>query len=160
MARQALRLIDTDPGAPAQEQTPTERVFGHWVWMLNKPRTRTALGPTRKRAIEKALELYDEDVLMMAIEGCAASRWHAGDNDRGKTYNDLELILRDEARIERFAELGEQVRQRALREASAQRQAAAAEPAAAPDAALILAERERVRALAARLAGRQMPAHG
>lgn len=163
MANKALRLIDTDAGAHAQERTATERVFDHWVWMLNKPRTRTALGPTRKRAIERALELYDEDVLMMAIEGCAASRWHAGDNDRGKAYNDLELILRDEARIERFAEAGEQVRQRAVRDAAAQRQAAATQHIAPEhDAAAVLAERERVRALAARLAGRPLPAaaHG
>jgi hypothetical protein len=31
------------------------------------------------------------------------SDWHMGDNPRGKRYDDLELILRDSAHIERFA---------------------------------------------------------
>jgi hypothetical protein len=40
---------------------------------------------------------------MDAISGCAMSDWHMGDNPRGKKYDDIELILRDSAHIERFA---------------------------------------------------------
>lgn len=84
--------------------------------MLGKNAARTALGPARRRVIERALGLYDEDTLLLAIEGCAASAWHAGQNDRGRAFNDIELILRDESHVERFAADGEALRERAERE--------------------------------------------
>ena len=84
--------------------------------MLGKNAARTALGPARRRVIDRALGLYDEDTLLLAIEGCAASAWHAGQNDRGRAFNDIELILRDESHVERFAADGEALRERAERE--------------------------------------------
>jgi len=98
----------------AQQQTPVERVFAHWVFMLGKNAARTALGPTRRKVIERALALYAEDDVLAAIEGCAASQWHAGENDRGRAFDDLELILRDEAHVERFAESGHALRERLI----------------------------------------------
>jgi hypothetical protein len=136
LRRQSLSVVDASTGARGElefsaQQTPVERVFEHWVVMLQHSRTRVALGPTRRRAVEKALELYDVETLLMAIEGCASSRWHGGDNDRGRAYNDLTFIVHNEERIERFAAMGEALR---LRDAAAQRAAvqAAAEPAPAP----------------------------
>jgi hypothetical protein len=138
---------------------PLERVFGHWVFMLGKNPKRCALGPTRKRAIERALGLYDEETLQLAIEGCAASAWHAGENDRGREFNDIELILRDEAHIERFAADGERLRDRVLAAAAAERQAAEVPAIAAAEPAAVAANIERLRAMAARLAGRRL-SHG
>lgn len=100
----------------ATDRTACERVFDHWVYMLGKNAARTVLGPGRRRVIERALALYDEDTLMLAIEGCAASAWHAGQNDRGRPFNDLELILRDEPHVERFLADGEALHERAERE--------------------------------------------
>lgn len=146
-------------GPQTAAQTPLERVFGHWVYMLGKNPRRCALGPTRKRAIDRALGLYDEETLLLAIEGCAASAWHAGENDRGREFNDLELILRDESHIERFAADGERLRERALAAAAAERQAAAV-PSIAPSCPeAVAADLTRLRAVAARLAGRSL-AHG
>lgn len=111
------------PDAPDDvARTAVERVFDHWVVMLGK--RRAMLGPTRRRSIERALALYDEETLQLAIEGCAASAWHAGQNDRGRAFDDLELILRDEAHVERFAADGEALRERAARELARQQQAA------------------------------------
>jgi hypothetical protein len=115
-----------EPDAPAHaaeqaERSPTERIFAHWVFMLGK--RRAALGPGRRKAIERMLALYDEETLQLAIEGCAASAWHAGQNDRGRAFDDLELILRDEAHVERFAADGEALRERAEREVARQAQA-------------------------------------
>lgn len=106
--------------APAADRTPVERIFDHWVYMLGKNSARTALGPARRRVIERALALYDEDTLLLAVEGCAASAWHAGQNDRGRPFNDIELILRDEQHVERFAADGEALRERAEREVQRQ----------------------------------------
>ena len=36
--------------------SPLERVFEHWVFMLGKAPGRVALGPQRRRAIERALD--------------------------------------------------------------------------------------------------------
>ncbi len=151
MNARALRLVGGETGAAAAAD-PVRQVFEHWVFMLGKNPKRCALGPQRRRVIERALQFYDEETLRLAIEGCAASAWHGGENDRGTEYNDIELILRNEAHVERFAEMGERLRRRA--EAAQRRQQA--EPAAAPaeDAAAAAASRERLRALAAQLRGR------
>ena len=128
--------------------------------MLGKNPTRTALGPTRSKVIRRALELYEEETLRMAIEGCAASAWHAGANDRECAYNDVELILRNEAHIERFAEAGESLRQLALRRAArqvakvAQGGAQEAVPLAPRDEAAERAARAALKILADRMAGR------
>lgn len=124
---------------------------------MGKRPERTRLGPTRRKALGKALALYDEDTLMLAIEGCAASAFHRGDNDRQTEYCDLELILRDEAHIERFAADGERLRERVAAALAAERrrqQQAQHAPAQAVDAVEVQAQRERLRTMAARLAGR------
>lgn len=127
-----LKLVqDEDSGDHAGATAcPVARVFGHWVLMMGKHAGRCALGPTRRRVIERALGLYDEETLLLAIEGCAASAWHAGLNDRGKAFNDLELILRDEKHIEGFASDGEELRARHERD---QRRRASEQAAALDD---------------------------
>lgn len=110
--RASLQATSADTGAAA---SPAQRLFAHWVWMMGKNPTRCAIGPKRARVLDDALKLYDEETLMLAIEGCAASPWHAGRNDRNREYNDIELILRDEAHIERFAAEGEALRERLAR---------------------------------------------
>lgn len=157
---QALRVSrlhaepDAEAQAQAQAQTPCERVFAHWVYMLGKNARRTALGPSRRKVIDRALALYDEETLLLAIDGCASSAWHAGENDRGRAFDDIELILRDEAHVERFAEAGQRLRDRLLEREAAARTVV---PIAPEDPAAVSAARERVRQAAARLAGR---AHG
>lgn len=150
----AARLHHVVPEPAACEPTPTARIFEHWVFMLGKHPRRTALGPTRRRSIERMLALYDEETLLLAIEGCAASAWHAGENDRGRAFDDLELILRDEAHVERFADLGQRLRDRLL-ERDAKARSAAVVPIAAPDPAAVAEQRERLRQAAARISGRR-----
>ena len=150
---------------PAAEAAPLElwadvgavlRVFDHWVYMLNRHPHRTALGPKRRALIERALSMYPEDTVLMAVEGCAASAWHAGANDRHRAFQDIELILRDEAHIERFADDGERLRERVQRLAAREVQEAMARAALTPDVAAASAEiaataRERLRRIAAEL---------
>lgn len=155
---QALKQVVAGLEAVAEHsaQTPCERVFAHWVFMLG--RKRAALGPARRKVIERALGLYDEATLMLAIEGCAASAWHAGENDRGRSFDDIELILRDEAHVERFAAEGEALRDRVRRRAETAEKVVPIETAADP--AAIAAQRLALREAAARLAGRKVAARG
>lgn len=149
-----MLMHDAGASSPAAEpdKTPAERVFDHWVYMLGRNPRRTALGPARRKVIDRALGLYDEETLLLAIEGCAASAWHAGDNDRGRAFNDVELILRDEPHIERFAADGEALRARLHRRMAAQ--ASNVQPLVQPDPAQAAAARQALRELAARMAGR------
>lgn len=132
MGRNLLALVhtttdNTTPPPPSARHagpaSAVQAVFEHWVFMLGKAPGRVAMGPARRAVIEKALRLYEVETLLLAVEGNAASRFHAGDNKHGRTFNDLELILRDEAHIEGFAEQGEALRERADREAAAREQA-------------------------------------
>jgi len=125
MTKTANDLFGLTPAQAAAAQavdaeSAVQRVFDHWVWMMGKSPKRVAMGPQRRRAIQRMLDLYPEDTLMLAIEGCAASPFHRGDNDRGRPFNDIELILRDEPHVERFADEGQRLRDRA--EAMAQQE--------------------------------------
>ncbi len=148
-----LKLVEQDQHA--QQKTPAERVFDHWVFMLGKNPRRCALGPLRRKVIERALALYDEETLCLAIEGNAASAWHAGENDRGTPFNDIELILRNESNVERFCEAGERLRLRAQRQRASEARREQAADVPPPDAAQVAQQREALRRMAAALAGRR-----
>ena len=146
-AQQKLTLVAMEGARVGDAADPVRRVFDHWVFMLGKNPRRCALGMERRKVIRRALELYDEEVLLLAIEGCASSAWHAGENDRETVYQDIELILRNERQVERFCEMGEVLRARAARVPAV----APAEAVAPADAAAVEAQRARLRDLAARL---------
>lgn len=154
-----LRLVTDEERADARASIaagagPVERLFAHWVFMMGKRPRATMLGPSRRRALVQALGWgYDEAVLELAIEGCAATPHNMGENDRGQEYNDLTLILRDEAHIERFAGTGERLRAAAEREAEDQRRLARVHPGEALSDDEVRAQRDRLRAMARRLSG-------
>jgi hypothetical protein len=77
------------------------QVFAHWQAAMQKPRA--ALDDKRRKVIRKALLAgYGVADLCKAIDGCKASPWHMGQNERGKAFNTLELILRDAEKIDSF----------------------------------------------------------
>lgn len=133
----------------------TGRVFERWVFMLGKNARRCVLGPERRRLIERALGLYDEATLLLAIDGCASSAWHAGQNDRGEPFQDLSLILRNERNIERFAELGERLHEAFERQQLDHAQAAASEESTPESAARAELARQRLREYVAAKLGRR-----
>ena len=104
-------------------------LFEHWALMTGQQDAR--LGPTRRTLLERWLAVYPAEVLRLAFEGCGASRWAAGENQVQRPLNGLVHILRDEDTIERWAQAGRQLRQRA--EAAQQRQQAASEAPADPE---------------------------
>lgn len=79
-------------------------VFDYWVLVMHKKPT-SVFNAKRKRAVQARLkEGYSVETLKAAIDGCRQSVFHMGQNDRGKLYNDLELICRDGTKVEGFLE--------------------------------------------------------
>jgi uncharacterized protein YdaU (DUF1376 family) len=75
-------------------------VFDHWRRVMNSPRS--ALDAKRKGAIDKALRIFTVEQLCQAIDGCALTPHNMGLNERATKYNDIELICRNAANVERF----------------------------------------------------------
>lgn len=91
------------PPTPAKTD-PIEEVFAHWRKATGKT-DRTVLDGPRRRLITKALKAYPLADLRRSIDGYAASPWHQGQNDRRRSYDGLDLILRDAEHIEKGWEL-------------------------------------------------------
>lgn len=53
-------------------------------------------------------EGYTVEELKIAIDGCHVSPYHSGNNDDGRKYQNLELILRDATKVNQFIELAAQ----------------------------------------------------
>jgi hypothetical protein len=81
-----------------------ELVFQSWVTTTDKS-GRTRLDDKRRRAIERALTHYPLAEVLEAVEGWANSPFHRGQNDQGKVYDEITMILRDSGQIEKFRDL-------------------------------------------------------
>lgn len=66
----------------------------------------------RRDRVAWAVVEYGVETCFEALLGCKLSPFHQGDNDRRRKYDDVELILRDAARIESFCELARENRSR------------------------------------------------
>ena len=79
----------------------SNQVFQHWQTVMNHPHAK--LDKKRKGKIKQALKLgYSVADLKQAIDGCAKTPFNMGKNDNGQRYDDIGLILRDAAHIDRF----------------------------------------------------------
>ena len=84
-------------------------VFSHWKFIMGHERAR--MDVKRAQVIRDRLrDGYSLEDLCLAIEGCAASPWHRGENDRHTAYDSITLILRDADHVDRFISMGEQAR--------------------------------------------------
>ncbi len=82
------------------------RVFERWVLASGRDLARTRLTTQRRRKVEARLkEGYSVNEILAAIEGVQRSPFHQGANDTGTRYDDLTVICRDGAQVERFADL-------------------------------------------------------
>ena len=90
----------TTLSSDARLQSDTQTVFQHWQQKLNHPHAK--LTPERQRKITAALKNYSAASLCLAVDGCAVTPHNMGQNDRGEVYDDISLIVRDAAHIERF----------------------------------------------------------
>jgi hypothetical protein len=82
-------------------------VFATWVSSTGRT-GRTVLDTKRRALIQKALKSYPLDDVLDAVRGWENSPHHRGENDAGTVYNDIELLLRNPANVERFRNLWRQ----------------------------------------------------
>lgn len=95
-----LTLSPTSPKEPA----PADQVFEHWKKATGKT-AGCVFDKKRTRLVKARLaDGYTVEQLNLAIDGCAADPFSQGQNDRGKKYDDLGLICRDAAHVEKFIE--------------------------------------------------------
>lgn len=80
------------------------KVFDAWIEATGRT-SKTVLDAKRRRLITRALNDYPLDDVLDAVRGWKHSPHHCGDNDAGKVYNELDLLLRDAGHIERFRDL-------------------------------------------------------
>jgi hypothetical protein len=84
-------------------------VFSHWKFIMGHERAR--MDVKRAQVIRDRLrDGYTLEDLCLAIEGCAASAFHMGMNDRHQKYDSITLILRDADHVDQFIERGEEAR--------------------------------------------------
>ena len=76
-------------------------VFGHWVdkrkEVLQNTRRPTLTAKRRKKIVARLREGWTVDELKRAIDGCLASEFHVEGG-----WTDLELILRNDGKVEQF----------------------------------------------------------
>lgn len=82
------------------------KVFGEWQSVMGHEKTK--LTPARAKLIAKRVKEYGIESCINAVRGCSRSPWHMGENPSGKRYDSIELIFRNEEKIEGFFELEEQ----------------------------------------------------
>lgn len=79
-------------------------IFDHWTYRMNK-NAQAKLTDKRRKCIQARLrDGYDMDLIKRAIDGCASSPHHMGQNDAGTVYDDLTLICRSGDKLEWFAQ--------------------------------------------------------
>ena len=79
-------------------------VFDFWKVTMQKSGN-TKLDAKRKSKIQLRLkDGYTVEQIKTAITNCSLTPHNMGANDRGQKYNDIELICRDAANLERFLE--------------------------------------------------------
>lgn len=84
-------------------------VFDAWVEATGKHPTRTRLDNKRRRTITKALKDHPVEDVLDAVVGWQHDPFYCGENDRGRPFNDLGLLLRDAEHVERFRDMARSV---------------------------------------------------
>ena len=92
-------------------------IFNFWKATFNKKRS-TLTEEFKTKIKARLKDGYSPDELKQAIVGCSLSPHHMGQNQQGKKYTSLELILRNSAKAEEFIENNSNYQRRKAYEAS------------------------------------------
>lgn len=81
-------------------------VFDFWKLEMGHPRA--GFDGKREKAVTARLKAgYSVDDLQDAVKGCKLSPYHMGENERQTVWDDIELICRDAAHVEKFIAISE-----------------------------------------------------
>lgn len=106
--RALARAIEGDELSRCDAAEPIDdsrekRVFAHWQSRMGKPNAKFTTG-RREKIRARLRDGYTVEQLERAVDACAASDFHMGQNDSGTAYNDLTQILRNGEKLEQFLE--------------------------------------------------------
>ena len=105
VAKNATVKVSSKEVKPKTNNNEVKRLFDYWILTIGKDPKKTKLTAKRSKVIEARLkEGYTPEDIAKAIEGCASSEYHMGNNDQGAIYNDIELICRSGEKVENFAQ--------------------------------------------------------
>lgn len=80
-----------------------KRIFRYWQRALGHERSKPT-AERRTKVLARLREGYAEADIIRAIDGCASSPFHTGENEDGTRHDDLTLICRNGSMLERFIE--------------------------------------------------------
>lgn len=104
------------------------QVFEHWKIIMGHSRAR--LDVARAKVIKTRLkDGYSVEDLCLAIDGCCASAFHMGENDRQMVYDSIALILRDADHVDKFIKAGEKAHEMLAQREQRREAATGGEPA-------------------------------
>lgn len=83
---------EAQPALPGAPDDPVAEVWQHYVAVI-KPR-HVELDPQARAVIRDALKVASLDECKRAIDGCRASDFHMGQNERRRKYNRITHILK------------------------------------------------------------------
>lgn len=87
-----------------QDEKVTQ-VFDYWLKTMGKD-SRAKLTAKRRSKIEARFkEGFTVDDICLAIHNCASSAFHMGQNDTGAVHDDLELICRNDGKLQFFMKM-------------------------------------------------------
>lgn len=88
-----------------EKEEDVRAVHDHWVSVMGKRATETIRPERRTKILARLREGFSVEQLKHAIDGCKASPFHSGKNDKGTVYNDIGLICRNGSKVEAFLDL-------------------------------------------------------
>lgn len=102
-----LEVVPIEPKKellPAQIKEPsiTEQIFNYWCEVMEKPASSKLTDKRSKNIKARLADGYTAEQIGHAIQGCKLSAFHMGDNDKGRPFNDIELICRNGEKLEGF----------------------------------------------------------
>jgi hypothetical protein len=87
-------------------------VWNEWIVVHREGTRKPAFTEDRRILVACAIHDFGVHACIEAIHGCKMSPFHQGDNDRGRKYDDVGLILRNAEKVERFCEIYRENRNR------------------------------------------------
>lgn len=94
--------LEEEKPMPDESGGPVREIFDFWANVMGKTK-QTKLTQERRKKIKARLNAnYTVDQIKQAIINCSNSRFHMGQNDGANLHNDLELICRNNTKLDNF----------------------------------------------------------
>lgn len=86
-----------------EKQNNVLEIFEYWKQVMSKGDASKLTKEREKNVTARLKDGYTVEQIKLSIVGCSKTPHNMGQNENGKSYNDLELICRTGTNLERFA---------------------------------------------------------